>query len=268
MGGFFVCLFKCIMNTPEKISQLIERFAHNIEAYKQDKYNETQTRREFIDPFFMALEWDMTNEQGHAEAYKEVVHEDAIKVGQATKAPDYSFRIGGARKFFVEAKKPAVNIKDNASAAYQLRRYAWSAKLSLSILTNFEEFAVYDGRLKPSYTDKASTARILYLTYRDYGERWDDIAAVFSKSAILKGQFDKYSESKKSKRGTAEVDAAFLQEISNWREELARHVALRNPDLNQRQLNFAVQATIDRIIFLRGFVRIEPSSHMAVCWLC
>jgi len=29
-----------------------------------------------------------------------------LKVGGATKAPDYSFRIGGTRKFFLEAKKP------------------------------------------------------------------------------------------------------------------------------------------------------------------
>ena len=70
-------------------------------------------------------------------------------MGGATKAPDYAFRIGGTRKFFVEAKKPSVNLKDDISPAYQLRRYAWSAKLPLSILTDFEEFAVYDCRHKP-----------------------------------------------------------------------------------------------------------------------
>jgi len=69
-----------------------------------------------------------------------VIHEDAIKVGSATKAPDYAFRIGGTRKFFVEAKRPSVGIKDDPEPAYQLRRYAWSAKLSLSILSDFEEF--------------------------------------------------------------------------------------------------------------------------------
>ncbi len=83
----------------------------------------------------------MQNKQGYAEAYKDVVHEDAVKVGGMTKAPDYCFRIGGARKFFVEAKKPSVDIKGDVSPAYQLRRYAWSAKLPLSILTDFEEFA-------------------------------------------------------------------------------------------------------------------------------
>ncbi len=240
-----------IMTIPARISELIERFDRNLEAYKQGKYNETQVRLEFINPLFEELGWDITNKQGYAEAYKEVVHEDAIKVGGATKAPDYSFRIGGVRKFFLEAKKPSVDIREDIHPAYQLRRYAWSAKLSLSILTDFEEFAVYDCRVKPVKTDKASHSRILYLTYTDYTNRWKEIADIFSREAILKGSFDKYVESKKTKRGTAEVDTAFLQEIERWRDLLARNIALRNPNLTHRELNFAVQRTIDRIIFLR-----------------
>ncbi len=239
------------MNAPAKVHELVERFDRNLEPYKQGKYNETQVRLEFINPLFEELGWDIANRQGYAEAYKEVVHEDAIKVGGATKAPDYSFRIGGTRKFFLEAKKPSVDIKYDIHPAYQLRRYAWSAKLPLSILTDFEEFAVYDCRVKPVQTDKASHSRILYLTYTDYTKRWEEIAGIFSREAILKGSFDKYVESKKTKRGTAEVDAAFLQEIERWRDLLARNIALRNPNLSQRELNFAVQRTIDRIIFLR-----------------
>ena len=46
--------------------------------------------------------------------------------------------------------------------AFQVRRYGYSAKLPLSILTNFEEFAVYDTRIKPEKTDDASVARIFY----------------------------------------------------------------------------------------------------------
>lgn len=252
------------MPAPDKVLELVDRFDRNLNAYKQGRYNETQVRREFIDPLFKALGWDVDNEQGYAEAYKDVVHEDAIKVGGATKAPDYCFRIGGARKFFLEAKKPSVNIKAEIHPAYQLRRYAWSAKLPLSILTDFEEFAVYDCRLKPAQTDQPAVARTLYLTYRDYAGRWDDIAGVFSREAVLKGSFDQYVDSHKARRGTAEVDAAFLGEIERWRELLARNIALRNPELNQRQLNFAVQRTIDRLIFLRiGEDRgLEPYGHL------
>ena len=239
------------MAIPEIVSGLVARFDRNREAYRSIHYNETQLRREFLDPFFEALGWDVTNKGGHAEAYKDVIHEDAIKVGGATKAPDYCFRIGGTRKFFVEAKKPAVDIKEGIDPAYQLRRYAWSAKLPLSILTDFEEFAVYDCRMKPTPADKASTARTIYATYTEYPQRWDEIASVFSCDAVLKGSFDKYVESSKAKKGTAEVDDAFLDEIESWRDLLAHNLALRNPKLDIHELNFSVQRTIDRIIFLR-----------------
>lgn len=239
------------MAAPETVVELIERFERNRAAYRSEQYNEARLRIEFLNPFFEALGWDVNNKQGYAEAYKDVIYEDAIKIGGATKAPDYCFRIGGTRKFFVEAKKPAVNLKDASEPAFQLRRYAWSAKLPLSILTDFEEFAVYDCRIKPDRDDRAITARILYLNYTDYLQKWDEIATIFLRNAILKGSFDTYAEATKGKRGTAEVDTAFLQEIDSWREMLAYHLALRNKKLTQRELNFAVQMTIDRIIFLR-----------------
>lgn len=146
---------------PEEIRQLVERFQSHRESYLSPAYNETQLRREFNDPFFKAMGWDVETLQGFAEAYKDVVHEDALKIGGTTKAPDYSFRIGGARKFFVETKRPAVKIREDAAAAFQIRRYAWTAKLPLSILTNFEDFAVYDCLThKPDKNNKPSTGRI------------------------------------------------------------------------------------------------------------
>jgi type I restriction-modification system DNA methylase subunit len=239
------------MAAPDAILKLTELFNRNRDAYVSGAYKEAQLRHEFIDPFFKALGWDVYNESGYAEAYKDVIYEDAIKVGGFTKAPDYCFRIGGTRKFFVEAKKPSVDIKGEPSPAFQLRRYAWSAKLPLSILTDFEEFAVYDCRVKPVKIDKAGTARILYMTDTDYEKQWDQISSVFSREAVLQGSFDKYAEETRGKKGTAEVDDAFLKEIESWRDLIARNIALRNPALTQRELNFAVQQTIDRIIFLR-----------------
>jgi len=239
------------MSTPDIIKQMVETFAANLDTYKSGAFNEAQARIQFINPMFEALGWDVSNKAGYAEAYKDVVHEDSLRIGSAVKAPDYCCRIGGARKFFIEAKKPSVNIKEDIHPAYQLRRYAWSAKLPLSILTDFEEFAVYDCRVKPVKTDKASTARVMYMRFEDYPERWHEIAEVFARESILKGSFDKYAESHKKKRGTASVDAAFLSEIEQWREQLARNITLRNSALSQRELNHAVQQTIDRIIFLR-----------------
>ncbi len=248
------------MNVLDELAKLISHFENNLNQINSQQYNETQVRREFIDPFFRLLGWDIENKNGYAEAYKDVIHEDSIKIGGFTKAPDYCFRIGGTRKFFVEAKKPGVNIKDDPIPAYQLRRYAWSSKLPLSILTDFEEFSVYDCRTKPSQKDSPAIGRIKYITYKDYSKEWNYLYSTFSRDAVLKGSFDKYVNSNKLKKGTAEVDEAFLEEIENWRDILARNIALRNESLSNRELNYAVQATIDRIIFLRicGDRGIEP----------
>jgi len=235
----------------KKIKELVERFSEHIEEYKRNRYNEHQTRVDYINPFFKALGWDMDNRQGHAEAYREVIHEDKIKVGSATKAPDYGFTLYGQRKFFVDAKKPSVNIKGDIAPAYQVRRYGWSAKVPISIVTDFEEFSIYDCTKKPKTTDKASVSRIKYLTYCQYLDEFDFIWDVFAKENLPKGRFDKYVQSDTSKKGTATVDDEFLKSIEEWRRYLATTIALRNKLLNEDEINYAVQKTIDRIIFLR-----------------
>lgn len=240
-----------IEEAKSRIAGLTARFRQNLDVYKAGSYNETQVRVEFIDPFFEALGWDIHNKKGHAEQYKDVVHEDSLKVGVTLKAPDYSFRIGGQRKFFLEAKKPFVSIKEDSAPAYQLRRYAWSAKLPLSVLTDFEELAIYDCRIQPNEKDKVSTGRVAYYNFDQYLEKFDEIYGVLSIDAVLKGSFDRYSESTKLKKGTAAVDSAFLGEIESWRDLFARNIAIRNQGLSVDELNFAVQHTIDRIIFLR-----------------
>ena len=60
-------------------------------------YKEEQLRLEFLNPFFTALGWDVTNKVGLTEVFKSVIHEESIKVAGASKAPDYSFSIGGRR---------------------------------------------------------------------------------------------------------------------------------------------------------------------------
>jgi hypothetical protein len=186
---------------PAEILTLVERFDRNRAAYEAPQYNETQVRREFIDPLFKALGWDIDNTQGYAEPYKDVVHEYSMRIEGAANAPDYSFRIGGTRKFFVEAKKPGVNVKDDPRPAYQLRRYAWSAKLPISVVTDFAEFAVYDTRSKPEKTDRASAARVLYMTCNEYAARWHELASVLSREAILLGSFDSFAEEMKGQPG-------------------------------------------------------------------
>jgi len=234
-----------------KLTRLTDLFERNRKQYNTSAYDEANTRTDFIDKFFELLGWDMGNEQGYSEQYREVVREDKVRINGNVKAPDYAFRIGGVRKFFVEAKKPSVNIKDELEPAFQVRRYGYTAKLPLCILTNFAEFAVYDTRIKPSPSDKPDTARIFCRSYLEYHKYFDFIFNTFSKEAILKGSFDSYIQENKNKKGTSEVDKELLKLIEGWRTDIAKNIALRNPSLNIYHLNTAVQKIIDRIIFLR-----------------
>ncbi|MDA3872087.1 MAG: N-6 DNA methylase, partial [Candidatus Marinimicrobia bacterium] len=235
----------------QKLHELTDQFKTNFIQYKNTNYDEANTRVDFIDKFFELLDWDVRNKLGFSEDYRDVVREDKVIIQGKPKAPDYSFRIGKERKFFVEAKKPSVNIKKDIAPAYQVRRYGYTAKVPLSILTDFEEFAVYDTRIKPNQNDKASVARIFYCTFDEYEKNFEFIYNTFAKNSILKGSFDRYVKANKNKRGTSEVDNEFLKLIENWRNNLAKNIALRNKDLSIYNLNTAVQKTIDRIIFLR-----------------
>jgi len=234
-----------------KIYQLVKVFDRNIDDYKSKDFafNETQLREQFINPMFESLGWDINNKQGASEQYKEVIHEDKVIIKGKPKAPDYSFRIGENRKFFLEAKQPFVKIKTGIDPAFQLRRYAWSAKLPVSILTDFEEFAVYDTIIEPKHNESASVARIEYYTYKEYPDIWEEIYDTFAREAIVNGSFDKFA--KKEKRGKQVVDKAFLSVIEKWREWLAKDIAKNNSKLSIDELNQAVQKIIDRIIFLR-----------------
>jgi hypothetical protein len=239
------------MPIPERVLELVARFLEHRDTYLDPAYKEARLRVEFLNPFFEALGWDISNRQGYSEAYKDVVIEDSVTVDGSAKAPDYAFRIGGQPKFYVEAKKPAINLKEDPLPALQLRRYAWTAGLSLSVLTDFEELAIYDTRIPPKERDAAHVARVSFFRLEEYAARWDELTGLLSKEAILRGAFDRYAASTRGKRGTAPVDGAILRQIESWRKELARDVAKRNRSLSRRELNYAVQQTLDRVLFLR-----------------
>ncbi len=239
------------MPAPQKIIDLVKRFDEQKDSYlaPNSKYNEAEVRRDFIDPFFAELDWDMFNHKGYSEKYREVIHEASVLVKNRTKNPDYSFRIGGVPKFFVEAKKPSVDIKKNREAAFQTRRYGWSAGLDISILTNFESLVFYHTNIKPKENDHPNIARMPSYHYTDYVEKWDEIVELFSQEAIKHGALDRFIA--KPRKGTETIDNVFLAEIEEWRKLLAKDIYKNNPKLSDRDLNTAVQLIIDRIIFLR-----------------
>ncbi|MBI5879854.1 MAG: Eco57I restriction-modification methylase domain-containing protein [Chloroflexi bacterium] len=234
-----------------QIASLVKHYLTNREAYHAPRYKEAEARRELIDPLFTALGWDVLNVERRAPQYKPVMTEVSLEIDASQRAPDYAFRMSEHDiKFYVEAKKPGVALKTNADAAFQLRRYGWNGKLALSILTDFEEFAVYDCRSKPKPGDKPSVARKQYYTFPQYADEWRALWDLFSFEAVRGGAFDQFAQSETGKRGSVTVDADFLDTIEGWRRALAQNIELRN-SLSADDLTDAVQRTIDRLIFLR-----------------
>lgn len=242
---------------PKEIETLVADFERDQNFYKSREFNETELRTRFINPLIAALGWDVYHDQPGRADQHEVKEEDSVEVEGKIKNPDYSFRLFDGslgsmkRKFFMEVKRPSVNIESGAYPAFQLRRYAWSADLPISILTDFEELSVYYCLSRPDREDKPAKSRIMYLRYDQYIERWPEIAALFSREAVLGGSLDRFARSLPQKRGEKRVDAALLDDISKWRETLAKNIAIRNPELDTASLNYSVQAIIDRIMFLR-----------------
>ena len=233
----------------KKIKQLVDRFHEQIG--EKASLSEKQTRIELIDPFFHALGWDMDNSQGKTNAYKEVIHEYKLKIDGKTKAPDYSFRNEkGNSKFFVEAKKPSVNIKSEYDPAHQVRLYGWNNKLYISVLTDFEEFAIYNCQKKPKVGDKPNICRLEYFTYKDYLSKFDFLWETFSRDAVLRDSLEIYA-SKHIEKATETVDKDFLITLEIWRNEIATNIAIRNLSFSEEEINFSVQQTLNRIIFLR-----------------
>jgi hypothetical protein len=98
---------------PDAVKRLIERFNQQSDEIRSPDYKEHLIRVDFLDPLMKELGWDVHNSAGLPLKSREVYPEDRVQIGGQTKAPDYSFRVGEHRKFFLEAKKPSVNIREN-----------------------------------------------------------------------------------------------------------------------------------------------------------
>ena len=273
----------------ELVASLTEAFAADLDYYKSADFDETTNRQRFIDPFFAALGWDVADEDKRGP-YADVVLEyslrraaaggqlaldqdeageqavaDAVASGEAVMAlsqgrPDYSFRLNGERRFFVEAKRPSVEI-NSPGPIYQVKSYAWSARTPIALLTDFEQFLAFDCLQPPVLTEPMTGLLPEFrLTFGDYMEKWDLLWDTFSREAVVAGSLARYVKRQDRERLFA-VDQSFLNDLTRWRGTLARAIAKENPDLDIWGLNDATQLTLDRLVFIRVCEdrRIEPT---------
>ncbi len=159
------------------INKLIEKYKRHRRHYLSPAYNETQLRSDFLDPLFELLGWDIKNIQGKSTNERAVILEESLKanVSENAKKPDYTFRLFSERKFFLEAKKPGVAIQINDNTAKQIRRYGFTAKLKISVLSNFEYLLIYDCSVKVEKDDNYNKALIKKYHFTEYEDKFDEI---------------------------------------------------------------------------------------------
>lgn len=235
------------------IAELVQKYVKDKDAYKHSSYNETQLRADFLDLFFELLGWDIKNASGKPTNEREVLLEEGLKgnAGSNTKKPDYTFRLFSERKFFLEAKKPSVSIESDNETAKQVRRYGFTAKLKISVLSNFEHLIIYDCSHKVNETDTFNTHRVNVYHYSEYEEKFDEIRHQLSHESVYTGEFENVWGDIEVQLQRESVDDLFLEQINNWRLILGKEVYSHKPELTDEELNDVVQSYINSLIFLR-----------------
>ena len=236
---------------PDEVHKLIRKFALDADRYKSSDYKELSLRTDYLNPIFELLGWDIQNKRSTNFTDREVILEYAIRAEGVSKSPDYAFLVENQKKFFVEAKRPAVNIAHDRAPSHQIRRYCWSAGLPFGIVTDFEEWAIYDCRAIPNPTDSPHVGRIAFFTHEELPTHWNFLKKLFGRDEVISGSIENYANEAKAPVGTRPIDEALLDEIRIWRSDLAKELAKAHPDMLVFQLNFVVQTLIDRLMFLR-----------------
>lgn len=233
------------------IKDLVEKYKKERDTYLSERYNESQLRADFLDEFFELLGWDIKNTSGKSTFEREVILEEGLQTGKTSKKPDYTFRLYNERKFFLEAKKPHVKIENIDEPAFQVRRYGFTAKLKISVLSNFEYLIIYDCSAPVAKGETHNSYRIKKYHFTEYEEKFNEIKNLLGKDAVYNGNFDKYWESIENQIQTYSIDNLFLEQINKWRTLLGQALFEIKNDIDDTDLNDVVQLYLNSIVFLR-----------------
>ena len=233
----------------DAVRDLVSQFRRNLRQYKSEDYLEANVRSEFIEKLLKALNWDVDNENGVAPNYKEVVFEArASGADDKVNHPDYALCIGGKPVLYVEAKPPSVKVLKADKYALQLRRYAYSQDRMLSVLTDFEEFAVYDARKRPDDDDTADVARVKYITFDRYESEFDYLWDTFSYNAVVRGSIENYFNREDGNYSRNDVNDEMLGVVEDWRRTMAGIIRSKGGRITEDNFNFAVQRLVNEFV--------------------
>ena len=229
-----------------EVEKLVTAFHGGIERWQRG-CSEVKLRAELVEPFWAALGWDVRNRARRSIADREVVYEPSI-LGPG--APDYSFRVDGHRKLFVDTETPSRGAHRHHNPALVARRYAWSSQLPISVLTDFETLIIYDCRVAPRPTDRSSVGQLRVFRYTAYLDDWDTLCGLLSRDAVAGGALDVFAGALPVSRRAVAVERALADEIEAWRQAMAEPIAIANGHLTESTLNAVLHDLISGVLFL------------------
>lgn len=205
------------------------------------------TIRSWIDEFLSVFGWNVQNtHQVLTERTLDKEERQKLKaIGSTNVRPDYTLVNGKVPLIFVDAKSLDVNIKTSKDVAFQIRSYGWSIGAPFSIVTNFEQLAIYDCSYMPRINDEASYARCFYATVDEFVEKFDILDTFLSRRNVLAGNV-KFVKQK----GNA-LDENFSKMLGEMRIALAKAIVKDNEIESVGVLSYYVQTIINRILFIR-----------------
>ena len=234
------------MQNKNKLISLVQRYQIAKSAGQLENSSEA-TMRTWIDELLSVFGWDVQNTQqvltehtlGRAE-------KDRLRgIGSTNTRPDYTLVNGNVTLTFVDAKSLSVRIDADKDAAFQIRSYGWSIDAPFSVVTNFEQLAIYDCSVMPSIFDEADYARVHIFEYTQFIDEYETLNAFLSRENIIAGNI-------KFVRGKGNtLDEKFSRLLGDVRKELAKAILDKNDVPNVATLSFYVQTIINRVLFIR-----------------
>ena len=222
----------------EAIRRLVERY-EALSPRQRQGYNEVNTRKDFVEPLFEALGWDVRDrEQVDAEKY--------VSPGYA----DYAFLERGVVRFFLETKRLEEELEQEVFVR-QAITYAYTKGTPWAVLCSFGRLLVFDAQeemdgTRPSY--------VMNLGYDEYVSQFD-LLSLLTREAISEGLLTEHAVRAGVRRRPIPIEKRLYQAMRQWREDLFNDMSRVlgwKADKELREGDEAIQRLLDRLIFLRN----------------
>lgn len=212
----------------EEIEKLVAYF-ESLSLKQRREYNEENTKKDFIQPLFKALGWDVQNSQ-------EVSAEEKASKGRV----DYAFKLRGVSQFYLEAKPPQADLT-KADYVQQAVTYAYGRGVTWVVLTDFEEFYVFNAQ---------TGQRFITLGYKDYIRHFDRLW-LLSRSSLESGLLNEEARISGALPPSLPIEKRLFQRLREWREKLSYQLRKYHEELNWPQIDEIILLLLSRLIFIR-----------------